>query len=129
MSRGEYSIDSLISAGNALIQRQILYTRWIRICLSKYLIPHSIMSGVRKRVLSFIRIFFSIFATCSCAAVVLTSSRPTFSFTSLDYTSIRTRRVTKPPLAYNFKILSIYLANCPAVRVGTYLQVINLIFR
>ena len=122
-------MDNSDFSGNAFSQRQTLYTRWITICLFKYLIPQSSISEVEHSVLSFIRLIcLSISETCSCAAVVLTSIIPNLYLTFLNYIYIRTRRVTKPSLAYNFMIFVRNLVNCPDVQVGTYSQGINMIF-
>ena len=87
------------------------------------------MSEVEYDVLSFVRkMGLSISATCSCAAVVLTSSRTTLSPIFSNYISIITRRVTNPPLAYYFTFFIRYLANFSAIQLCTYSQVINMIF-
>ena len=115
---------------NAFSQRNILYFRWITICFCNYLITQSRMSEVEHHIISFVSIIFLLISvTCSCTAVVLTASSPTFSLTFSNYISIRTRRVKNPPLEYNFTVFIIDLANFPAVRVGAYSQVINMIFR
>ena len=103
---------------------------WITICLCNYLIPQSSMSEVEHCVLYFIRrICLSISSTWSCAAVVITSSRPTLCLTFSHSISIRTRLVTNPTLVYKFMVFIRYLSNFPAVQVGAYLQVINPISR
>ena len=122
-------MDNPDFSGNVFRKIQTLYTRCITIFFCKYLIPQPSMSEVEHRVFYFIKKFcLSISATCSRADMVLTSSRPTLYLTFSNYISIRTRLVKNTPLAYNFVVFVRYLANCPVVLVGTYLQVINLIF-
>ena len=70
----------------------------------------------------------SISPTCSLAAVVFVSSRPTRSSTLSNSLSIRANRTINPPFAYNLTIFLRDLASCPAFLLGMYSAVTNFIF-